>query len=64
MIHPSKILRQILTIDEKDRIKGIARGLLATLKHDKLRFDWDTKQTVKAQVRKAIKDALVQMPRS
>lgn len=51
-----------LTIDEKDRIKGIVRDLLATLKRDKLRFDWDTKQAVKAQIRKVIKEALKKMP--
>jgi type I restriction enzyme, R subunit len=53
-----------LTIDEKDRIKGIVRDLLATLKRDKLRFDWDTKQAVKAQIRKVIKEALKKMPNS
>ncbi len=51
-----------LTEDEKDRIKMIVRKLLATLKKEKLRSDWNTKQAVKAQVRNAIKAALIEMP--
>ncbi|GHO56071.1 type I restriction endonuclease subunit R [Ktedonobacter robiniae] len=51
-----------LTEDEKDRIKIIVRKLLATLKNEKLRSDWNTKQAVKAQVRNAIKASLTEMP--
>jgi type I restriction enzyme R subunit len=51
-----------LTEDEKDRIKMTVRKLLAALKKEKLRSDWNTKQAVKAQVRNMIKTALIEMP--
>jgi type I restriction enzyme R subunit len=51
-----------LSQDEKDRIKVIVRKLLTTLKKEKLRSDWHTKQIVKAQIRNAIKAALTEMP--
>ncbi len=54
-----------LSEDEKDRIKMIVRTLLAMLKKEKLRADWNApsaKQPVKAQVRNAIKAALMEMP--
>jgi type I restriction enzyme R subunit len=51
-----------LTADEKERIKEIVRKLLATLKRDKLRSDWNTKQMAKAQVRNMIRTALREMP--
>ena len=53
-----------VTEDEKDRIKITVRQLLARLKKEKLRSDWNTKQAVKAQVRNVIKAALVEMPSS
>lgn len=53
-----------ITEDEKDRIKKVVRKLLATLKQDKLRSDWNTKQSVKAQVRNVIRDDLTKMPGS
>jgi type I restriction enzyme, R subunit len=51
-----------LTEDEKERIKEIVRKLLATLKREKLRADWNTKQAVKAQVRNVIRAELLKMP--
>jgi len=51
-----------LSEDEKERIKIIARKLLAILKKEKLRFDWNSKEVVKAQVRNMIKAALTEMP--
>jgi type I restriction enzyme, R subunit len=53
-----------LTEDEKDRIKLIVRKLLAILKQEKLRSDWNTKQAARAQVRNVIKVALIEMPNS
>ena len=51
-----------LTADEKERIKAIVRKLLATLKQEKLRYDWNTKQVIKAQIRNIIKEELQKMP--
>ena len=58
IIHPNIIL----TADEKERVKVIVRALLKTLKKDKLRADWGTKGTVRAQVRNIIKAELNKMP--
>jgi type I restriction enzyme R subunit len=52
----------VLTEDEKDRVKVVVKELLTTLKHDKLRSDWNMKQTVKAQIRNVIKAALMEIP--
>jgi type I restriction enzyme R subunit len=51
-----------LTEDEKERIKAIVRKLLTTLKQEKLRHDWNSKQTIKAQIRNLIKEELRKMP--
>jgi type I restriction enzyme R subunit len=51
-----------LTEDEKERVKVIVRKLLATLKQEKLRHDWNTKQMIKAQIRNIIKEELKKMP--
>ena len=53
-----------LSPDEKERIKKIVSKILTTLKKDKLRSDWHTKQQTSAQVRNVIRDELKEMPSS
>jgi type I restriction enzyme R subunit len=47
-----------LTDKEKDKVKKVARNLLATLKREKLVLDWRKKQQARAQVSTTIKTIL------
>lgn len=47
---------------EAQRVKEIARELLATLKHEKLVLDWRKKQQARAAVKVTIQDALYNLP--
>jgi type I restriction enzyme, R subunit len=47
-----------LSEKEKDEVKKVARGLLETLKHEKLVLDWRKKQQERAKVLTAVRDIL------
>jgi type I restriction enzyme R subunit len=53
-----------LTKDEKEQVKQLARGLLATLKHEKLVLDWRKKQQARARVQVVIEEELAELPES
>lgn len=47
---------------EKDEVKSISRGLLNTLKKEKLVLDWRKRQQARASVRVAVEEQLDQLP--
>jgi type I site-specific restriction-modification system R (restriction) subunit len=49
-----------LARQDEERVKKVARDLLATLKREKLTLDWRKRQQARAQVRVAIEEALDQ----
>lgn len=51
-----------LTDKERKRVKGVARGLLETLKAEKLVLDWRKRQQSRAAVRMAIREKLDRLP--
>jgi type I restriction enzyme R subunit len=51
-----------LTEKEKDEVKKVARGLLATLKKEKLVLDWRKRQQARASVRVAVEEKLDELP--
>ena len=54
-----------LSEKEKDEVKKVARGLLETLKHEKLVLDWRKKQQARAQVLLTVRKLLDEgLPRS
>ena len=54
-----------LSEKEKGEIKKVARGLLETLRHEKLVLDWRKKRQERARVLTAVRDILDQgLPRA
>ena len=51
-----------LTKDEREQVKGIARDLLAKLRHERFVLDWRERQETRAGVQVGIKDALDGLP--
>jgi type I restriction enzyme R subunit len=53
-----------LSEDEEKQVKDIARGLLKTLKREKLVLDWHKKQQARAAVQQTVEIALEELPHS
>ena len=53
-----------LTEKENHEIQKVAKGLLLTLKQEKLVWDWRRREQTKAAVKVAIEEALDQLPES
>jgi len=51
-----------LTEREREQVKRVARGLLTTLKREKLVLDWRKRQQARAQVRRSIEEVLDGLP--
>jgi type I restriction enzyme, R subunit len=54
----------VLTKAEERQVKKVAKGLLETLKREKLVLDWRKRQTTRASVRYTIETVLDQLPRT
>jgi len=54
----------VLTKMEERQVKKVAKGLLETLKREKLVLDWRKRQTTRASVRYTIETVLDQLPRT
>jgi type I restriction enzyme, R subunit len=54
----------VLTKAEERKVKKVAKGLLETLKQEKLVLDWRKRQTTRASVRYTIETVLDELPRT
>src|SRR3954469_3407275 len=54
----------VLTKAEERQVKKVAKGLLETLKREKLVLDWRKRQTTRASVRYTIETVLDELPRT